>query len=292
MMNDFHRQWLELDRIANMNRDEALFPAFSPELPAVMHEATEQYVDHVFWEGDGRLSSLLLEPKAYVNDALAPVYGVDPPGSSELTLVDLDPSQRAGLLTQAGLLAGMAHEKFDAPIIRGTFVLKRLLCSPPPPPPPDVPDIPPANPADKPMTTRQRVEETHRNAGCIACHENIDGAGFGFNHFDAIGQYRTEENGLPVDASGKLPVASDVAGPFYGAIELSQKLADSADVEACVVSQYYRFGMGRSEAREDACAEASLTEAFRASGGNMRDLLLGVVLSDSFRYRRPIALEP
>ena len=128
---DFHRQWLSLDSIGTMSRDRTLFPAFTDQTPRLLRDATSKYVDHVFWDGKGTLESLLTEPKAYVNDTLAPLYGVAKPGP-ELTLVDLDPTKRAGILTHAGFLADKAHEKFDSPIKRGVFVLERFMCAPPP----------------------------------------------------------------------------------------------------------------------------------------------------------------
>jgi hypothetical protein len=281
---DFHRQWLELDRITNMSRDAALFPAFNSEVPGHLHEATARYLDHLFWESDGTLNELLLAPKAYVNDALAPLYGVPPTGSQELVLIDLNSTQRAGVLTQAGPMAGMAHEKFDAPILRGVFVLERLLCSPPPPPPPNVADIPPPDMGEGPMTTRQRIEKTHVAAACVTCHESIDNLGFAFNNYDAVGQFRTQENGLPVDSTGKHPEL----GAYNGAIELSQRLAESESVKACAVTHWFRFGMGRSEAADDACELDRLKASFNASGGSFRDLVVDIVRSDSFRYRIPV----
>lgn len=281
---DFHRQWLELDQIKTMSRDTALFPAFNDTVPAHLHEASARYLDHLFWESEGTLDELLLAPKAYVNDALAPLYGLPPTGSQDLALVDLDPARRAGFLTQAGPMAGMAHEKFDAPILRGVFVLERLLCSPPPPPPPNVADIPPPEAGSGPMTTRERIEKTHVAAACKGCHETIDNLGFAFNNYDAVGQFRTEENGLPVDATGAHPEL----GAYNGAIELSKQLAGSERVKACVVTHWFRFGMGRSEATDDACELDRLKASFDASGGSFRDLVVDIVRSDSFRYRIPV----
>jgi hypothetical protein len=286
---DFHRQWMDLDLMKEMSRDTTLFPAWNNStMPPVLAEATAKYLDHVFWDSEGTLSELLTAPKAYVNDTIAPLYGVAPPGSSELVLVDLDAGQRAGILTQAGPMAAMAHEKFDAPIIRGVFILRKMLCAKLGAPPPDVPDIPPADEGEGPMTTRMRIEQSHTGNTCTSCHDRINPLGFAFGHYDAAGQWRTEENGLPIDATGE----TFNLGEYDGAIELSGMLAASEDVRACVVTHWFRFAMGRTEAPDDGCALDALTGTFTEGGGTMRDLLLDIVSSDSFRYRSPMGGTP
>lgn len=287
-LRHFQDQWLELDRIKTMARDAELFPEFDEAVPPLMHEATARFVEHQFWEGDATVASLLLTPEAWVNDKLAPFYGVSAPGSEELTRVTLPTQERAGLLTQPGLMAGMAHEKFDAPILRGVFVLDRFLCAPPPAPPPNVPDIVSANDDGSPKTTRQQVEELHVTSTCRSCHAAIDNAGFGFNHYDAVGRYRTTDNGLPVDASGHLENVGDASGTFVGAIELSQRLAQSEHVEGCVARHFYRFALGHTETNGEACA---IVDSMTAAQGNLRELLIQIVLSDNFRYRRPVVVE-
>lgn len=286
---DFHGQWLELDAIKTMARDPALFPAFSTDLPAQLFDATQRFVMNNFWAGDASLKSLLLDPRAYVNDAIAPLYGVPKPGSKDLTLVNLDPAQRAGLLTQAGLMASMSHPQFSAPIIRGTFVLRHLMCAPPPPPPPSVPDIPPQEQGDRARTTRQRVEELHvTSATCKACHASIDPLGFAFEHYDALGQYRTQDNGLPVDSSGVLSNSADVPLAFADAVELSAQLAESVAVTQCAARNMFRFSLGRTETAGDQC---TILGALDAAKGNLRELVVQLALSDSFRYRKAPAAQ-
>ncbi|MEZ4301944.1 MAG: DUF1592 domain-containing protein [Polyangiaceae bacterium] len=286
---DFHRQWLDLDKMKEMGRDTTLFPNWNNDtVPPALSIATAKYLDHVFWESDGTVSELLTAPKAYVNDTIAPLYGLSPTFGSDFVLVDLDPAQRAGLLTHAGPMAAMAHEKFDAPILRGVFVLRRLLCAKLGAPPPDVPDIPPSDPGEGPKTTRQRIEESHTGNTCTGCHDKINPLGFAFGNYDAAGQYRTEENGLPIDATGE----TFNLGTYDGAIELSGMLAESETVQACVVTQWFRFAMGRTEKPEDACELEKLTDSFTEGGGSMKDLLLDLILSDSFRYRSPMGGTP
>jgi len=281
---DFHRQWLGLDGLQAVQRDEALFPAWDPALAPVMAESLRRYVEYAFWDGEGTLSSLLLDPIAFANAALAPIYGVEVAGD-ELALVSLDGAQRAGLLTQPALMASMAHEKFDAPIKRGVYVIDRFMCVGLGAPPPDVPDIPPTDANDGPKTTRQRIEETHVQESCKSCHTLIDGVGFAFNNYDAIGQWRITENGLPIDATGALMGTAGITAEFDGALVLSQLLADSPEVERCLGRQVFRFAQGRREGSSDLCA---LDEALAAAAGDMRELMVALVLTDNFRQRAAI----
>jgi hypothetical protein len=281
---DFHRQWLRLDGLDAVQRDEALFPAWTPELAPVMTDSLERYVAHAFWDGEGTLGSLLLDPVAFANAALAPIYGVQVAGD-ELELVALDGAQRAGLLTQPALMASMAHEKFDAPIKRGVYVIDRFMCVGIGAPPPDVPDIPPADPMEGPKTTRQRIEETHVQESCKSCHTLIDGVGFAFNNYDAIGMWRVTENGLPVDSTGSLNGVAGITADFNGAIALSQLLAGSSEVERCFGKQVFRYAQGRREGAGDMCA---LDQALAAADGDMQELMIQLVLTDNFRQRAAI----
>lgn len=282
----FTSQWLRFEKMNNLTKSQALFPSFTASTAASLRSAAATYVDYLLWQR-GDFQSFFLDDHAFVNDDLAPLYGVPAPGSSKLTLVATDRTERAGILTLAGLLAGFAHETSDAPVLRGVFVLDRLLCDAPPPPPKGIPPLAADVPGAPAMTTRQKVEITHVTPACMGCHEAIDGIGFGFEHYDAIGRYRTLENGLPVDAKSELKNTLDADGPFDGAVELAQKLARSKQAQACVARQLYRYSLGLSKQQVNACTLASTVQRFASSGLDFRELLVGYVTSDAFR-RRPI----
>jgi hypothetical protein len=112
----------------------------------------------------------------------------------------------------------------------------------------------------------------------------MDPIGFGFENYDGMGQWRDTDNSLPVDASGEL-VATDVAGPFNGAIELGQKLSESSDVRSCFVGGWLTFAYGRAETEADACTRQALETAFEQSGGKVPDLLLALTQTDAFLYQ-------
>jgi len=115
----------------------------------------------------------------------------------------------------------------------------------------------------------------------------IDGTGFGFENYDQLGRYRTQENNLPVDASGDMLDTGEagVDGTFTGVDELSHRLATSPRVARCLATNWYRYAMGRVETEADGCSLREVEQKFLASGGQFTELLVALSLTDSFRYR-------
>lgn len=278
----FSAQWLRFEGMDNLVKNPTLFPTFGPAMAASLKEATVKYVDRLFWDEGRTLEVLLTDDRAFVDGQLAPLYGV--PAPATMSLVRVDGTRRSGILTQAGLMAAFAHERTSAPVLRGVFVLERFLCAAPPPPPPGIETMLPELGPEAQLTTRQQLERSHSSPTCAACHEAIDGAGFGFEHYDALGQWRTEEFGLPVNARGEI-VGGDVAGPFDGAVELGRKLAGSQQVRACVAGHVLAYALGVTREQLDDCTIDPVVKAFAAAKGDMRELLVAVVKSDAFRMR-------
>ena len=279
----FNAQWLRFDKMDALTKAPDLFPSFSEDVATSMRQATRQYVDRLFWDQGRTLEALLTDHSAYVDARLAPIYGVSAPSGGAMSLVDVG-ADRSGILTQAGLLAGFAHERSDAPVLRGVFVLDRLLCSTPPPPPAGVNTALPVLSTDAHQTTRQQLEQSHVASSCATCHDAIDGIGFGFEHFDAVGQWRTTDLGIAVDDSGELR-GTDIDGPFHGAVELGQKLASSQQVRRCVSTQVLRYALAVTRTEVKPCMIDGVARAFDASGEDLSELLVAVVKSDAFRYR-------
>jgi hypothetical protein len=168
-------------------------------------------------------------------------------------------------------------------VFRGKVVRENLLCSILPPPPDDVDDTPPG--LDPTLPTKERYEQHRNDPNCSGCHVLMDPIGFGLEHYDAIGAWREMDGQVPVDAVGEL-AATDVDGEFDGAIELADKLVQSQAVQACVVRQWMRFGLGRIETEADACTERGLTTTFAESGGDVHELVVAVATSRAMRYLR------
>jgi hypothetical protein len=134
------------------------------------------------------------------------------------------------------------------------------------------------------MTTRERFLAHRKDPSCNVCHNIIDNAGLGFENYDAIGLFRTMENGKAIDASGQL-LGTDVSAPFDGAVEMSRRLVESRQVEACMVSHWFNFGLGRDQTPADACTAATLARLFADAGGDLRQLLLALTQTDAFFFK-------
>jgi hypothetical protein len=280
---DFHRQWLDYERIASASKDPALFPSWSPAIKDLMKEETERFIDSVIFEDNGDVGALLTAPYTFLNPELAAFYGVSAPTGPGFERVDLDPTERAGLLTMGSLLTINAHANQTSPVHRGKLVREAFLCDIMPMPPPDVMITVPS--PDPNSTARERFAEHSKNDACKGCHELMDPIGFGFESYDAVGRFRTQENGAPIDATGSI-VQSDINGEFDGAVELAHKLTGSDDVRNCYATQWFRYASGRGETHADTCSMAALRERFKASGGTIKELLVALTQTDAFLYRK------
>jgi len=278
----FHRQWLGLYKLEGVDRDTTLYPGFGPALVAAMNDEAGSFADYVIRRGDGSLRTLLTAPFTIASDPLATLYGATrPAGASDTDPLPLDPSRRAGVLTQAGVLAAHSHSNQSAPVLRGKLVRENFFCQPLPDPPPGVPMTVALDPE---ATTRERFTAHRTDPTCSSCHALLDDLGFGLEHYDAIGKYRATENDRDIDATGVLS-STDVDGMFDGAVELAGRLAESREVSDCVARQWFRYALGRFERDADACTLASLEGALEQPD-NLRALLFALVTSDAFRYWR------
>jgi hypothetical protein len=283
---DFHRQWLDFDRLLTEDKDPARFPEWNDDLRAAVREESDRFVAHVFGaEGTGSVAELLTSNVSFVNADLAELYGVDASGDG-WQQVSLPENERAGLLTRANFLASRAHSTNGSPPLRGVAVLDALLCSRPPSPPPTLDTSVPANDAESPVTNRELFEARTGTSECQGCHKSINGIGYGFEAFDSIGRFRAEDNGVPIDASGELVSTGNMDGPYRGAVELSQKLAESTQLERCAVTNWVRFALGREEQPDDSCKIDGLATAMQASGGDVRELLVAIATSHEFMHRK------
>jgi len=278
---EFHNEWLGLGELAGATKDPATYPAWNDTIRAEVQQEGANFVDHVFWE-DGRLETLLTAPYSYLNQDLAHYYGVSGPSGTAYERAEFPANQRAGILTQGALLSALAKPNQTAPVLRGKFVREMLLCQQLSPPPPNIVITPPDVRPD--ATTRQRFTQHSKDPNCAVCHQLMDPLGFGFENYDAVGQFRATDQGFPVDASGQL-INTDVDGKFTGAVELAQKLATSAEVRQCLVKQWFRYAVGRAETDDDQCTLQNLGSEFDSAKHDMRELSVKIASSDAFRYR-------
>lgn len=282
LVDEFHLEWLDYDRIANIAKDAAMFPDWTNHVGQLMQEETREFMSNAVFGESGDLRAVLAADYSYMNAELAAFYGVDATGLGEtFSRVDLDPAKHAGILSLGSLMSIYAHTNQTSPVHRGKLVRERLLCGVLKPPP----DNFKAPEPDPNATTRVRFEQHRTDPACNACHQLMDPIGFGLENFDAVGRYRTMDGVNEVDSAGELS-DTDVDGEFDGAIELAEKLADSQTVQQCYAKQWFRFGYGRAEAEEDKCNVNAIDQAFAESGGNIRELIVALTQTDAFLYRK------
>ncbi len=282
-VESFHNQWLRLDAISGVTKDAEIYPSFSEELREAMLRESQAFIKDVVIDGDSRLETLFTSNESFVNRELAELYGVPFTGASdEWVRVELPAEERAGMLTHVGVLATLATPNQSSPVMRGVMIRENILCQHLPPPPPGVSDSPPELGPD--ATTRERYEAHTQDPICASCHRLIDGIGFGFEHYDAVGRYRDVENGKPVDGSGEIEDAGSIDGEYDGAVELSRILGSSDEVRACVGELWMEYALGRPVVEDDKCSREAVYKDFVASDYQIRELITAVVGSDAFRY--------
>jgi len=283
-INDFYRQWLGLDALESMVKDNGSYPEWTPDTTAQWKESLYAFIDHVHFDSKGDLKTLMTSPEVFLSASLAPVYGFEATDTGMNSFV-APSAERAGLLTQPAVMALLAYPTQGSPIHRGIFVRERLLCQKLPPPPNNL-VIKPPDP-DPNATTRQVFEQHTNDPACAGCHTLIDPIGLGFENYDGIGRYRLMENGQAVDATGSLANTDDPAieGDFEGAVSLSGMLAEARQVQDCVADHWYTFAMGHPETPSDMCAAEQIRNTFATTGGSFDDLLVAITTSDAFRYR-------
>ncbi len=283
-VDHFHAEWLGLGALDTMKKTVA---GWDDALRAPLRAGTERFASDIVWERKD-VSELLTGHFLYLNEKTASLIGVAGITGDELRRVEVPAKERAGLLTQPGLLAVLSNDR-PRPIHRAQFVLARFMCSPPNPPPPDAPtEVPAGTPG---ATYRERFNNLTRAPACIGCHAQLNGIGFGLDDFDALGRQRvTDEQGVAVDAQGEL-VNADVDGPFRGAVELGARLSQSAQVRACVVRQWFRYANGRFETPADRLALAYFERVLTTSG-RIEDVLLALIESSHFVTTPGVSSDP
>lgn len=280
-LDSFHSQWLGLSSLDTLFKDEARFPEWNEDLRASMQQEVKTFTRQVLLDGDATVSSLLGAPYSFLNESLANLYGVPGIKGPELRRVDLNPAQRAGLLTMPAILAAAAEPSVANPFKRGKLILEKLLCRQLEPPP-NVPALPVPDPKN-PQPEREVLEALTSGAPCVTCHTLINPLGFGLGNFDALGKFQTQDElGFPIDATGVLPTGETFSNPS----ELAAALSRSEEVRSCVAKQWFRFGFGRAETSSDAFSLNSAYDSFSAANFNIKELLAALVGTRSFLYRQ------
>jgi mono/diheme cytochrome c family protein len=282
---NFAGQWLDLRNLATWRPDAGLFPQFDESLRKSMQQQTELFFESVVRENRSMLD-LLDADYTYLNQRLAEHYGIAGIYGSQFRRVALSDPNREGLLGQASILTVTSYPSRTSVVQRGKWVLENLLGTPPPPPPPDVPAFPSASKDGKQMTTRQAMEMHRANAVCASCHARMEPIGFALENYDAIGRWRSEDAGKPLDVSGKLPDGAQFAGPEQLSKLLATKYKD--DFISTVSEKLLIYALGRGLEYYDKPTVRSITRRAASDNYTMNALVLAIVNSTPFQMRRSL----
>lgn len=294
-VNNFVGQWLQARDVENIAIDanrvigtkdqREADRIFNGRLRSDMKEESELFFEFIL-KKNRPLKELISARYSFLNERLAGFYGIPGVLGSEHRLVDLhEHPQRGGILGQGTFLLVTSNPTRTSPVKRGLFVLDNLLGTPAPPAPPDVPELEEVSEHNnKPLTMRQMMEVHRKKPLCASCHKRMDPIGLGLENFNAIGQFRSQESGQPIDSSGVLITGekfSDIAA-------LKSVLADERrdDFYRCLSEKILTYAIGRGPKYFDAVTIDALVRQLNEGDGTLKDLVITIIGSVPFQKRR------
>ena len=282
LVSNFASQWLHLRNLDSITPDGRLFPDFDDNLRQAMRRETELLFEEVLRD-DRSVLDLLRTDHTFLNERLAKHYGIPNIYGPRFRRVALGPeTPRGGLLRHASVLTVTSYATRTSPVIRGNWILGTLLGTAPPPPPPNVPALE-DNAVSASLPVRERLAQHRANAACASCHDLMDPVGFALENFDALGRWRTLEEGKPVDASGGFPDGAK----FTGVAGLEQALLNRPELFAGTLTEkLLTFALGRGVETYDAPAVRQVVRDAKADNHRFSAIVLGIVKSTPFTMRQ------
>jgi hypothetical protein len=287
LADGFAAQWLGIRPLGVTIRPDAkLFPEFNEELAAAMREETLRFFETIIRE-DRSILEIIDADYTFVNERLAAHYKINGIKGPQMQRVKLDDPLRGGILGQASILTVTSFPHRTSPVLRGKWVLEELLGTEVPPPPPDVPVLNQRKKKGakgaKVLTLRQQLEKHRSKAECASCHSRIDPLGFGLENFDALGRWRSEQDGQPIDSVGVMPTGEKFNGP----VELKKLLLEKRRPEflRSLCRKMLGYALAREINRVDMCVVKDCVRALEQGEYRASRLLEAIVISYPFLHR-------
>jgi hypothetical protein len=282
LVSNFAGQWLHLPNLESFTPDLRLFPDFDDNLRQAFRQETELFVEDIVRK-DRSMLDLLKADYTFLNERLAKHYGVPHVYGSHFRRVSTG-GERGGLLRHGSVLAVTSYATRTSPVLRGKWVLANLLGTPPPPPLPDVPALR-DNTVAANLSVRERLAEHRANAACAVCHDTMDPVGFALENFDAVGRWRTAEEGKPMDVSGGLPDGSK----FAGVAGLEEGLLKRPEIFVTTLTEkLLTFALGRGIEYYDGPAIRKIVREAQAADYRFSSIIVGVAKSTPFTMRKSL----
>ncbi|MDR2216437.1 MAG: DUF1592 domain-containing protein [Nevskiaceae bacterium] len=283
LATNFGTQWLNLPKLAEINPDPAIFPYASGagDLRGDFTTEVSMFLDSIF-RGDQSVLRLIDSPYTFINERLALHYGVNSVRGDQFRKVELTDNSRFGLLGKGAVLMVSAYPNRTSPVLRGAFVLERIMGSPPPVPPPAVEALPAVNADKKPATVRELLETHRKKPQCFSCHASIDPIGFVLEGFDATGKARDIDRfaRTAIDRLGQLPDGTIVRNPQELRAAL---LADPVPFVQNVTERLMMYALGRVIEAHDMPFVRDIVRKSAADDYKFSTLILNIVKSDDFQ---------
>ncbi len=283
-LHDFFSQWLRLDRFEELSKDSKRFPDFDDAVVSDLHTALDLFLEDVVWSEASDFRQLLLADSLYLNGRLAKFYAANLAADAPFEKVSLQSGERAGVLTHPYLMAGYAYTATSSPIHRGVFVARSVLGRSLRPPPEAVAPLPPELHAD--LTTRQRVTLQTEAQSCQSCHRMINPLGFAFEHFDAVGRYRDEEKGRPIDATGTYLTRTGDVIKFSDVRELAEFLSTSEETHEAFIEQLFHYLVKQPVLAYGPETLPELQRRFAQQEFNIRKLMVEIMVATALHGRQ------
>ena len=282
LVTNFAGQWLQLRNLDTIERDRALFPYFDDALRKNLREETEHLFSSILRDGRSALD-LLNADYTFVNERLARHYGIPNVHGPQFRRVPVPGEARRGLLGHGSVLTLTSYPTRTSPVIRGKWILERLLNAPPPAPPADVPALMEKNAKGERLPMRRAMEAHRANPACSGCHSQMDPLGFALENFDAIGRWRTRTEAFePIDATAALPGGE----AFEGVNGLRNVLLRRPDrFVATLTERLLTYGVGRGMDHDDMPAVRQIVRDAARENYRLSSVVVGVIKSAPFQMR-------
>lgn len=281
LVTNFASQWLNLRNLADVTPNTDVFKSFNDKLRDDMQRETELLFETIMRD-DRSVEDLLSADFTFVNKRLAKHYGIEGINSDKFERVSLKDTNRSGVLTHASILTLTSNPGRTSPVKRGKWIMENIFGEAPPPPPPGVPELEETAKAAPDASLREQLAKHREDPGCAACHKVMDPLGLGLENFDAIGQWRTKDDGRDIDASGTLPGGESFDGPLQ-MLKIVQ--ANRKKFLRTLSDKMLTYAIGRGTMYYDKCAVDKCLNYMNRNENRFSALIESIVLSDPFLKR-------
>jgi hypothetical protein len=281
LVDNFADQWLYLRNLKNINPDFETFPDFDDNLRQAMRHETDLFFSNLIRENRS-IFDLLNANYTFIDERLARHYGIPNVYGTDFRRVPITNERRMGLLGQASILTITSYATRTSPVQRGKWILTNLIGMPPDPPPPNVPALKEHADAGTLTSLRERLEEHRKNPACAGCHKVMDPIGFALENFDAVGQWRTSDEGAKIDPAGVMFNGAKIDGP----VALREILTAKPEIFASVFTEKLMiYGLGRGVQYYDMPSVRSIVRDAARNDYRLSSIVLGIVKSAPFQMK-------